>query len=79
MLPATALSDLKELLSGFPGEAEVVVELQTSGGPRRLRLGSDFRVARGAGLHAELDALLGTAMLADGERAEEPPRVAASA
>ena len=78
-LPATALSDLKEVLSGFPGEAEVVIELKTSAGPRRLRLGSDFRVARGAALHAELDALLGGAILPDGARAEEPPRVAASA
>ena len=54
-LPATALDDLKDVLSGFPGECEVVIELRTSVGQRRLRLGSEFRVARGAGLHAELD------------------------
>jgi DNA polymerase-3 subunit alpha len=64
-LPATALSDLKELLAGFPGESDVVVELRTSGGPRRLRLGPEFRVAHSAGLHAELDALLGSALVAD--------------
>jgi DNA polymerase III subunit alpha len=58
VLPASVLGELKEVLSGFPGEAEVVIELSTSIGERRLRLGPDFRVARSAGLHAELDALL---------------------
>ena len=66
VLPATALGDLKELLSGFPGESDVVIELRTSGGRRRLRLGPDFRVTRSAGLHAELDALLGAALVAEG-------------
>jgi hypothetical protein len=56
-----------------------VIELATSTGPRRLRLGAGFRVARGAALHAELEALLGGAMLAEDERPEESPRVAASA
>jgi hypothetical protein len=41
-----------------------VIELCTSGGERRLRLGRDFRVSRSAGLHAELAALLGAAILA---------------
>ncbi len=79
-LPASALVELKELLSGFPGECDVVVELETSSGARRLRLGTEFRVARGAALNAELDALLGDAMLSDApERAVEPAAVAASA
>jgi hypothetical protein len=56
-----------------------VIELATSVGERRLKLGADFRVARGAALHAELDALLGEAMRNDGDRPEEPQRVAASA
>jgi DNA polymerase III subunit alpha len=64
-LPATALGELKEVLAGFPGESEVVIELTTSGGPRRLRLGPEFRVSRSAGLHAELDALLGSAIIAE--------------
>jgi DNA polymerase III subunit alpha len=64
-LPPTALGDLKDLLGGFPGEAEVLIELETSGGRRRLKLGPEFRVARGAGLHAELDALLGSALLGE--------------
>jgi DNA polymerase III subunit alpha len=65
-LPATALGELKDVLAGFPGECDVVVELRTSCGDRRLRLGPDFRVARSVGLHAELDALLGGAII--GER-----------
>ncbi|HEY1590895.1 MAG TPA: DNA polymerase III subunit alpha [Solirubrobacteraceae bacterium] len=75
LLPASALRELKELLAGFPGEASVVVELITSSGARQLRLGSDFRVCRSAGLHAELDQLLGHAMRGD----ERPAQVAATA
>jgi DNA polymerase-3 subunit alpha len=66
-LPATALSELKELLAGFPGESDVVIELSTTGGRRRLRLGRGYRVTRSAGLHAELDQLLGDAILAEAE------------
>jgi DNA polymerase III subunit alpha len=64
-LPAAALGELKEVLAGFPGDSEVVIELTTSAGPRRLRLGPDFRVNRSASLHAELDALLGSAIVPD--------------
>ncbi len=63
-LPASVLGDLKDLLGNHGGECDVVLELHTSGGPRRLRLGPDFRVTRSAGLHAELDALFGTAIVA---------------
>jgi DNA polymerase-3 subunit alpha len=73
-LQASVLVELKDLLAGFPGESEVVIELATSLGERRLKLGAGFRVARGAALHAELDALLGEAMLG-----EQPQRLAASA
>jgi DNA polymerase-3 subunit alpha len=73
-LPASALQELKELLAGFPGEAEVVVELLTSVGPRQLRLGTEFRVSQTAGLHAELDQLLGEAMIG-----AQPSKVAATA
>jgi DNA polymerase-3 subunit alpha len=62
-LPASVLGDLKDVLAGFPGEADVVIELRTTLGPRRLRLGPEFRVTRSAGLHAELDALLGQAIV----------------
>ncbi|HWC85770.1 MAG TPA: OB-fold nucleic acid binding domain-containing protein, partial [Solirubrobacteraceae bacterium] len=62
-LPATALEELKDLLEGFPGDLDVVIELHTSTGPRRLKLGPGFRVTRSVGLQAELDALLGSAAL----------------
>ena len=74
-LPASALRDLKELLAGYPGDAEVVIELLTSAGRRQLRLGTDFRVAQTSSLHAELDSLLGEAVVGE-ERSE---RLAATA
>ena len=66
-LAASVLGELKDVLTGFPGDCEVVIELSTSIGDRRLKLGPDFRVAHSAGLHAELDALLGHAILSDGD------------
>jgi DNA polymerase-3 subunit alpha len=66
-LAASVLSELKEVLAGFPGETEVVIELSTSVGERRLKLGPEFRIAHSAGLHAELDALLGDAILSAGD------------
>jgi DNA polymerase-3 subunit alpha len=71
-LPARALEELREVLQAFPGESEVVIELQTSTGARRLRLGAAFRVSRVPALHAELDQLLGHAILgpADGAPAQ---------
>ena len=77
-LPATALGELKEVLVGFPGECDVVIELTTSVGPRRLRLGPGFRVRRSASLHAELDALLGSALLDDLVRTAASAPAAAS-
>jgi DNA polymerase-3 subunit alpha len=64
-LPASVLGELRELLTGFPGESEVVIELRTSIGERRLKLGTQFKVERNASLHAELDQLLGAAILAE--------------
>ncbi len=57
------IDDLRELLGNYPGDAEVVVELAAREGRRCLKLGSDFRVTRAAGLHAELAQLLGSALL----------------
>jgi DNA-directed DNA polymerase III PolC len=62
-LPASVIGELKELLAGFPGESDVVIELNTTVGHRRLKLGPSFRVAHSAGLYAELDALLGSALM----------------
>ncbi len=64
-LPGSVLGELKELLAGFPGESDVVIELITTIGHRRLKLGPSYRVARSAGLHAELDALLGSALITE--------------
>jgi DNA polymerase-3 subunit alpha len=64
VLKASILGDLRELLVNFPGESEVMIELATRQGPRHLRLGENFKVTRhDASLHAELDRLLGTAIL----------------
>jgi hypothetical protein len=63
-LPAGVIADLKNLLQDFPGEAEVVLEMQTSGGARRLRLGPSYRVMPSPSLRASLDQLLGDAALA---------------
>jgi hypothetical protein len=51
----------------------VVIELTTAAGPRCLRLGSEFRVARSAALHAELDALLGDAIVGRVTANSHPP------
>jgi DNA polymerase-3 subunit alpha len=77
-LPATALGELKDLLAGFPGESDVVIELASTVGRRRLKLGPSFRVARSAGLHAELDALLGSALIPESAAQAEPEQRAAS-
>jgi DNA polymerase-3 subunit alpha len=77
-LPATVLGDLKDVLTGFPGHSDVVIELATTIGHRRFKLGPSFRVERGAaGLHAELDSLLGPALIDDTAAAQ--PAAAAAA
>ncbi len=53
------VEELKSVFADFPGEAEVVIEMTTREGPRRLRFGPDYRVAPTAGLRAELAELLG--------------------
>src|SRR5689334_8429877 len=62
-LPAAVIDDLKHLLGNHKGESEVVLELKTTTGARRLRLGEDFRVAPTATLRAELEHILGPASL----------------
>jgi DNA polymerase-3 subunit alpha len=57
---ATLIEDLKGVFEHFPGDAEVLLEMETRQGVRRLRFGHEYRVQPSAGLHAELDALLGT-------------------
>jgi DNA polymerase-3 subunit alpha len=64
VLSATVIEELKSVFESFPGECPVLLEMHTSQGPRLLRLGPTYRVARNAALQAELDHLLGPAMLA---------------
>jgi DNA polymerase-3 subunit alpha len=58
------IEELKSIFADFPGESEVVLEMKTRDGVRKLRFGDDFRVAPSAGLRAELDQLLGGHSLA---------------
>ena len=68
-LPASVIDELKRIFDDFPGESEVVLEVHTRTGLRRLRFGEEFRVAgRNAALKAELHRVLGEAVL--------PPAVA---
>jgi DNA polymerase III subunit alpha len=60
---ASVIDELKSLLANYPGESEVVFEVLTSAGPRRLRLGAEYKVAPTPALRAELDQVLGEAML----------------
>jgi DNA polymerase-3 subunit alpha len=63
-LPASVIDDLKHLLGNFPGESEVVLEVQmSSGDPRTLRLGPSYKVAPTPTLRAELETILGPAAL----------------
>jgi DNA polymerase-3 subunit alpha len=72
-LQPSILGDLRELLGNFPGESEVVIELATSQGARHLRLGENFKVTRqDASLHAELDRLLGAAIIPVASAADPP-------
>ena len=53
------IADLKALLEHFPGQSEVLLEMLTTSGPRRLRFGTEYRVSVSGHLRAELDELLG--------------------
>ena len=61
---AGLIEDLKAVFGDFPGDNEVLLEMRTREGVRRLRFGSDYRVHPSAALRAELDQLLGPAALA---------------
>lgn len=61
--PAGTIKELAEVVRRFPGEAEVVLELQTSGGPQTYAFGPGFRVRPEPDFHAEVKALLGEAAI----------------
>jgi DNA polymerase III subunit alpha len=58
---ASLIEEMKTIFEHFPGDAEVLLEMETRQGLRRLRFGHDYRVRPSAALDAEIDALLGTA------------------
>ena len=59
--PAGIVRELGHVVKDFPGEAKVVVALETSAGSRTLELGPEFRVRPEADFFAEVKALLGEA------------------
>ena len=60
-LPASAIEDCKQLIEENPGPAEVVLEINTSAGTRRVRLGETYRVQHTPTLRAELENILAPA------------------
>jgi DNA polymerase-3 subunit alpha len=61
---AGLLGELKAVFEGFPGTSEVMLEMETREGTRRLRFGDDFRIDPTPALRAELDQLLGPRAIA---------------
>jgi DNA polymerase III subunit alpha len=57
-LSASAIEDVKQLVEDYPGPAEIVLDIDTPTGVRRLRLGEAFRVQNTPTLRAELEQLL---------------------
>jgi DNA polymerase III subunit alpha len=63
-LPASIIEELKHVFGNHTGEADVVLAVHTSSGPRTLKLGQDFRVDPTPSLRAELARILGPEALA---------------
>jgi DNA polymerase III subunit alpha len=61
--PAGTIRELAEVVQSFPGESEVLLELETSVGPQLYALGPQFRVRPEADFYAEVKALLGEAAI----------------
>ena len=59
--PAGLLRNLADLVREYPGEAPVVVAIETSEGPRTYAFGPDFKVRPEADFFAEAKSLLGEA------------------
>jgi len=58
------VEELKSLFGSFPGGSEVLLEMETREGTRRLRFGHEYCVTPSQALRAELDQLLGPRALA---------------
>jgi DNA polymerase III subunit alpha len=61
---AGLIDELKALFETFPGGSEVLLEMKTRDGIRRLRFGAGYRVTPSPALRAQLDELLGPRSLA---------------
>jgi DNA polymerase-3 subunit alpha len=59
--PAGIVRDLSHVVKDFPGEAKVVLAVETSDGLKTLELGPGYRVAPVPDFYAEVKALLGEA------------------
>jgi DNA polymerase-3 subunit alpha len=57
--PAGTIRELADVVQSFPGDAQVVVELETSVGPQTYVLGPQFRVRPEPDFYAEVKSLLG--------------------
>ena len=62
-LPATIIDELKHVFGNHAGDSEVVLAIETSAGPRTLRLGEGYRVNETPSLRAELGRILGPTAL----------------
>jgi DNA polymerase III subunit alpha len=62
-LCAGLIEDLRHAIEDFPGSAEVVLDVDTSAGTRRVKLGEAYRVAHTPTLRAELEHALEPAPL----------------
>ncbi len=58
------VDELKSLFETFPGDCDVLLEMETREGTRRLRFGNEYCVTPSAALRAEIDQLLGPRALA---------------
>jgi DNA polymerase-3 subunit alpha len=65
-LSGSAIEDLKHAIEDFPGPAEVLIDIDTPTGTRRLRLGEAYRVQHTSTLRAELEHALAPALPAPG-------------
>ena len=54
------VEELKSVFESFPGDSEVLLEMETRDGMRRLKFGHEYRVTPSAALDAELDVVLGS-------------------
>jgi DNA polymerase-3 subunit alpha len=61
-LSRDAIDDLKQTIEDFPGPAEVLLDIDTPEGVRRLRLGEEYRVQHTPTLRAELQHALAPAV-----------------